>query len=364
MRGIWIGILTTAMVGALATTAMAATPEVSSARSAALGGNLFIQDVEDVYTWPQLALDHRGVVQANTDGTAGAGSALVLFGNESMTYGAAVHTGPATSTSTLDAFFAMPMGDNKLGFELTLGLGGETQTPEDGDDTGSTQMDIGLGAGYSMGNMDIGLQFGMSQITTLGAGSDGDDLTVGGMVVGVGARSISDSVDGVAWGWAAGLGYTSFNFTETDANSTIQVGAAYGPVFSAEGATAAVQATLGVQLDSNDGDTDDDVDATGTTTISVPGVQVATEYAVNDWLSLRGSAGYAFEVEMVSNPDGSSSTGMSNGADGFTWAAGAGAHWGNLNIDAVLQEGFVVNGPNFIGGGTGLASQVSATYKF
>ncbi|MEC9072625.1 MAG: hypothetical protein VX938_09615, partial [Myxococcota bacterium] len=218
MKGIWIGILTTAMVGALATAATAATPEVSSARSAALGGNIFITDVEDVYTFPQLSLDHRGVVQANTDGTAGAGSALVLFGNESMTYGAAVHTGPATSTNTLDAFFAMPMGDNKLGFELTVGLGGETQTPEDGDATGTSQMDIGLGAGYSMGNIDMGLQFGMSNFTTLAGASDGDDLTLGGMTVGVGARSISDAVDGVAWGWAAGVGYTSFSLTETDAN--------------------------------------------------------------------------------------------------------------------------------------------------
>ena len=118
-------------------------------------------------------------------------------------------------------------------------------------------------------------------------------------------------------------------------------------------------------MDNSDPDTDTDDDASSSMTIAVPGLELAAEYAVNDWLTLRGSAGYGWAVQMDSvEATKADTTSMTDGG-GLTWAVGAGANFGALSIDAHLQNGFLVNGPDFISGaGPGLAQTTSLTYKF
>jgi hypothetical protein len=58
-------------------------------------------------------------------------------------------------------------------------------------------------------------------------------------------------------------------------------------------------------------------------------------------------------------------------SDAYTWSyLGAGVHWGNFHLDAIIDPDFVTNGPYFISGEpsddmyNGLASRVSLLYKF
>ena len=49
---------------------------------------------------------------------------------------------------------------------------------------------------------------------------------------------------------------------------------------------------------------------------------------------------------------------------GFAWSAGFGVEIEHFTFDGSFQRGFLINGPNLIGGGSGFLTMASAEYAF
>lgn len=383
----------------------------TSARSASFGGHPLLRDVGDVVNFPQLSLDHTGVVQINVDtfGTSlgpalGSltgllpGSALVIMEAGGNAYGASLYGHYWARDNVAHLYWGKPMGENKLGVGLSVGLRGQGwlgqgcrcgSCPEGGDvspgsppptqwgldDAPGACSDEGnwgfrLAVGYSIGQTDLALTLIGNEERTLGNNDTGPSgITVG---LGLTARSIGEVNEGVAWGWTAAANAKAEDEPSSapEGRATyLDVGGSFGPIFHVGGATAAVHGVVGfsrVVVDPDGGRGDEvENDRTITDSITAPGLELAGEFPVKDWLVLRLSTGYRFDITTVTDEAAETTTQTFSNGDGFTWAAGVGLKYGNVTIDAVLKDGFVVNGPKLVGGdGGGLANQVSVNYSF
>jgi len=176
-----------------------------------------------------------------------------------------------------------------------------------------------------------------------GIGSDGGDMTVYGsaalsadedvgMGLNVGVRSRSLTKSDVTF-WGAGL-------SKDDAGMAIGANGGMGLRFKTDRSKAAV--TLGPDLSvSMIEDEDMGVD------VNLAGVNVAGEFALNDWFGLRGSVAGGLLPSF--NMDGE----VDLESSGFSTAFGASLDFEGADIDLVIDPNSVMNGPYFL---TGAAS--------
>jgi hypothetical protein len=250
--------------------------------------------------------------------------------------------------SVIDAFYSM--GD--LGFRLRLASDAEKV-----DGEGASAMGIGLAAGYAIkGVGDAALHFNME------TGEGADESKSSNMNIAVAFRGYKAKGAG-----AADLGYTvSFGFNsqsnepamgDSQDSSGLSIDAGVGPVWRLKGnSTVALHATVGFASET-------DAAETASSTITVPGINVAFETALNDWVDFRGGAGYEFALESTT-PDGGDAATSQTGAT--TAAMGLSAKWNALTFDVALNRDFLLNGPYMLTGNAtpAWASNVAATYKW
>lgn len=383
------------------------TANATTARRNSLSGNRLIEDREDVFLYPQLAVNYANLVgfdyAPSPDPNNMQGDGLLIMGNERGAFGIALHRGDLFDNglfpyangngalagaqgplagqlipagTIVDVFGGVDLGGGVLGARLALGNGSTSQEPAQGDASSTSQTFVLLQVGYSMAGpvvLDTSLKFGFAT----GSQEQGDNTPLDGsdIFLDLGARGYADIGQPFELGFLGGIAFNSQSLdttvadtTTTSSNSSFGIEAGAGPVWEVGGedndTTIAAYGVLGYRSSSSDPDTDNDNDATGNSAVILPGFNVAADIQVLDWLYFRSGAQYAWAINGTSQetPDGENTT--SNHGAGFGWNAGLGVEAGNFRFDGTLSNNFLLNGPNFIGGGTGFLTTASAQYTW
>jgi hypothetical protein len=394
--------------------------DADAARRASLSGNVLIEDRDDVYLWPQLVVNHANLAAFEYGPNAGTGNATLLWGDDRMAFGVAVHRGdlfdnnlfpynglspagalsdlgdPAVplagtigvnSGTILDLFAGFDVGGGLAGARLAIGNGGDSSTPADPDATQTSNgvTFIKLQGGYSLSGpltldtaLTLNFATGSNDVTT----PDDDFSTQEGTNFGLGlkVRGYSELASEFDLGFLGDIVYNSTSIdrtadpdadTITSSQSGFALQAGVGPVWELGGAdfdtVIAGYGVLGFSSTSNDADTDTDDNATGNSAWLLPGFNLAADIQLLDWLYFRSGAQYLWAIQGASqenaNFDGDDEQSL-RGPGGFGWTAGLGIEKGNFRFDGTFAENFLVNGPNFIGGGTGFLTMASVEYAW
>ncbi|AWV90336.1 hypothetical protein [Bradymonas sediminis] len=406
--------------------------DASTARRNSLQNNRLMLDREDVFAFPQLATQYANMVGFDYAAGAEQGNALLIMGDERLAYGVSMHRGnlfasemypsgpgnvlggpnspfggalatfDARSGNIVDVFAGFDMGGGLLGGRLVLGNGGASINPanEAVDDQSAGEFYTVLQVGYSTTGhlaIDTALNLNFSTMSV----DVGDETPLSGTHIGVGldTRGIYEMRGQMDFGFVGGLAFQNTGVDRDVAGTTtssgemafaIQAGA--GPVWQIDskraapvegettaavseglGTTIAAYGILGYEMTSTDPDDSQDNDGSGTYGVLLPGVQLAADIELFDWLYFRSGAQYRWAIagnssETTDGDDTSSLRGPgatpAGYGDGFGWSTGLGVKVGDFTFDGTLANSFVLNGPNFIGGGSGFLTTASAEYTW
>jgi hypothetical protein len=336
-----------------------------SAREAGLNGNQLIEDYNDVFTFPQRAGNalNTNRVRVNHAG-ANATNATIGVKKGDGGWGVGIHaTGQPQDPTTVGAAataLEVVYSGGDWGLALALGMG-EFKT----DGEGNSAMNIGVIAGYTIkGIGETGLSVQMAN------SEDGAGNKNSAMNIGVNLRGYKKQQAKVDLGYTLNVAFGTVKaepaMGDAVEGSSLNIEAGAGPRYKVGKGVVALHATLGFSS-SKQGDDNE------LSSIAIPGMNLAFETPLNDWIDFRAGAGYKFvmttskqgDVEVtVTHADGG--LGMAGFEPAPTGSMGLSAHWGNLNFDAALNRDFLNNGP-FLMTGTqivGWASNISATYKW
>lgn len=376
--------------------------EAQAGRRDSLHGSLILQDSTDIYAFPQLLGAYRNLlrIEMGTDGETGDGT--LIFGTDAMAFGVVAHRGDNTNPygalglpgsqyagallrgansfsglsgvgtlprpqNIVDLMMALKLGDAaSLGFRLGLANAGSSTTPDGGDSTGVSQTSINFGAGYSMFGDGLKMDLGLN--LNIGLGSDStagvDNETTGNDIhVGVNARfylPMQEQVD------LAIIGGVDLNFGGVSAPGNdsgtfgLNIGAGVGPVYKLEHARLAAYGFLAFSTRNNDPNKDADNDDTTFTNLTIPGVHMAMEIDLTEWLQFRAGLEYAWLINGTSTASGS----QSDRTGSFGWSGGFGLLFDQFRVDLSINNAWFTSGPDFLGGDGDLAANIAATYHF
>ena len=266
----------------------------------------------------------------------------------------------------LTALWAQEMGDILLGFGLTIY--GNSHTVDSTDDK-SVQKGMGLGiqAGATiMDNLEAGFEFRTTSFTHEGA--DGKTITEpdGNTLISLGARywiEQSDIYTMVPYFHfeMEGIGRSTDEGKSGNTDKTTVIALGLGNNINASD-NVMVVSDFGIMLISGALEETDDGTSVETTfkMREVPYFRVGLEAEVFSWMDLRLGAQRTWNSFSYEDPDKNSESW--GGADTDLYL-GAGFHWGNMDIDAWIDPGFVTRGPYLVSGESGnLAMQASVKY--
>lgn len=293
----------------------------------------------------------------------------------------------------IDLLAAFQLGASPLGFRLSIGHNRANATTDaDGDIfiDENTVWGVNAVVGYGLRgalNLDIGAEIGYGTQDWLND-DDGDPVdisTATGFNFSAMVRGFSNMARGVDLGFTGLLFFRNYSSTVdyengpddgADANLFgLDVGA--GPLYHIdEKFNVAAHATLGFhryfQDDSVETDPEDDADNPfgfggqyTTSSVLIPGLKISGEYRVFDWLWLRTGAQYFYSFQFASfEPAQDTFTDANRTISGFRWVSGAGVVWQGLELNGTFQAPFMLSGPNFIGGGSGMFGHLNVQYRF
>ncbi|MFU8804657.1 MAG: hypothetical protein ACNA8W_12660, partial [Bradymonadaceae bacterium] len=277
-----------------------------------------------------------------------------------------------------DLFAAMELGPGLLGVRLALGTGGQGFDPasRDIDPSSSNQTYVKTAVGFSLTGdfrLDTGLNFILDTGRIVAGGSDQFAATQ--VRFGIDVRGYTPLAQDVDLGFLADIhldntSATNFGATaQDDVDSTaMNFGAVLGagPVYNIGGVTTvAGYLVLGMLTGSADPDLDGDDDEESYFLGIVPGLQLAADIHLTDWLYFRSGMQYFFGAlsEREATPDGDDISTLS--FSNFGWRAGLGLNIGNFSLDGAFAHGFLTSGPDFVGGqAPGLFTMTSMSYRF
>lgn len=388
-------------------TVLADDAHAQSARHTSLANNQLILDRTDVLTFPQLSVDYTNLLALDYGAVAPSGSGLVLLGNNQFTFGLGIAQGNILGDSTssainthpnlgapanllgapypavhtiVDLFFGMDVGGGLFGARLGIGHGGNSTTPtiaSGRDDDSNSQTFVRGDVGYSLRG-DFRLDTALRLVYNFGDNTINGNSTrdASQFQVGLAGRAYTPLAAGIDLGLLADIQYTTTGETsyfpspapniDSGAN-TFSLLAGAGPVYTIDGVTTlAGYGVIGFVTDSNDPNKDANDDAVSSYGLVLPGVAVAADIHLTDWLYFRTGAQYLFILNSTTREQAPNDDTINrNRTSNFGWSAGLGLKVGNFALDGTLQHGFLTAGPNFLGGGApGLFSMVSASYAF
>lgn len=391
-------------LAALGGTVVASTPDAEAARRSSLAGNRLILDKNDVLFFPQLSVNYTNLLSVDMGPGAASGAGLAVLGSETMAFGIGVHRGDIfdspffphavnhpqlggppnllgelgfpTPNTIIDLFAGMEIGPGLVGARLALGTGGGTFDPADRnlDISSESQTFFLANLGFSLTGdfrLDTGLNF---VVDTGNIIANGDDIIAATNIqVALGGRGYMPMAQGVDLGFLADVNFSSTTIIGYEpapgfdaVASEFGLVAGAGPVYDIAGMTTlAGYAVLGIRSGGQDPDLDGDDDESSFFVGILPGLQLAADIHLTDWLYFRTGMQYLFgvgsESEATPNGDDISSGTFSQ----FGWRAGLGLNLGNFSLDGAFTSGFLTSGPDFIGGqGPGLFTMVNAQYRF
>jgi len=388
------GLVALGVLAAASSTAMAD-------RRTGMAGNLLIEDKDDVFIFPNLTSTYRNLVSLDYGATDAQGNALLTLGNADMAYGVALHRGdvltphlvarnteigylndppslfpaitdPAGMPQTPATIVDFLLATGPIGIRVALGRGVTSTTDGAGDTTNATNTylmgEFGWGNGGVRGES---ARFDVSGALLLDLGSTtvvGDDA-LSGTAIGLSGlmRGYLPQDEQLDLGILANIGFNTTSVSAEGVDNTastlgFNIGGGVGPAFRFGAAQVAAYATLRIGYSSNEPDSETDDDESGTLSVVIPGVNIATEIPLNDWFVVRTGAQYDWAVTDTSGP-GDAGAGSQDGV--FGWNAGLGVIIDQFRFDGSLQQGFVTSGPDFIGGaGGGFFAIAALTYSF
>lgn len=395
------------------------TPEADASRRASLAQNRLILDRNDIYLFPQLGVDYANLIALDYGVTDSSGSGLLMLGDESRAFGVGVFRGNVLRSNLLDPnlananlagrtsfaglgdypspltvvdlFGALDLDGGLAGARIGFGTGGNTATNVEDEKSGATQSFVNATLGYSLlGDLHIDAALNLGFATAKSFVNDVDQTSGMGFFAGVSVRGYSPLSGNLQLGFLADLDFSTSSATlladpdDPDSedignnNNSFALGAGAGPVYEIEDtATIAAYGIVGFARDAFDPDTRSgnasQNDRVFNSSVVLPGVHVAADIKILNWLYFRSGMQYTFsldstktELDTSGNDDAVRDSIVQNTRDdGFAWRAGVGIVLGDFALDGTFQQGFLVNGPNFLSGQTGgLFSMVSMTYSF
>lgn len=415
--------------GCVAASISSAIPEAQGARNASMAENRLILDKNNVFIFPQLAAEYANLVSfdyGRADGVGlgedGRGSGLALVGDETKALGIAIAHGdvlvtpythffphdlgdynldntnnfldlppglnplpaPADDALLTDAYTigdlmgSLQVGDGLLGARVSVGHGAQIATDLESVESGNGQIFGAFSIGYSY--------FGDVQIDSnlsLHLGSGGvfaeEDIADAGYVMGGGSLRSYVPLDGdVELGVLAHLDRArttliTYEYDEgneqideqTGQLTTLSALAGAGPVYRIGETTVGLYGVLGVSRVTGDPDIDESDNTATFRTLTLPGVHLAADIEIVEWLYFRTGLQYRFftsrtiteQLDEDGEPDDTRDI-MRGG--NMNWRAGIGVEVGNFTFDGTFEPHFLTNGPSFLGGALSEASDESA----
>jgi hypothetical protein len=378
-------------------------------RRTALAGSRLLEDADDVWVYPGLTLLHANRLAFDFGMNDLQGAGMFLLGFEDWAVGVGVHrgdllrpgsyfAGPDGDLAGLDGFdglwdgvgapFAAPSAPviadlsgalriddvHLIGLRLTGGAGGATtDDPDHPGEIKQTQGYFGLTAGYSIrgpANVDVSAEFGFDTMDLTDTHvpptqNFGDGTAYFG---GLNARAFFDVAPRVDIGVLADFGVADYTQNDKSMDRTWQRRTFTGSISAGprvrlgEDALIAAYLTLGLArtnikpeaVDAGDPDTLD-------TTLTAPGVHLAGEFRVFDWLYFRAGMTGSYAVRWSSDPTTGSRTDYPYD---FGWHAGVGFKIRDFTFDGAFSGSFLTSGPAFLGQPSPLYAIVSAGYSW
>lgn len=384
-----------------------------AARRTSLSNNQLIKDKDDVVIYPQLMLDYRNLINFDYGTSKGEGSGMLLIGSRDFGFGilvnrADINPGPlgdagssfmwnymdtyelanlgapgnplatadggvadgdySSPLTFVDLIMAFNLGRNLLGFRLGIGTGGQSETAD--EESSDSQFALKLTAGMSFGkNMDLAADI----VFASGQRTVGGDLAHSGSLFGINAnlRGFSPMGEKIDLGYLGQFAFGSQAITEandnnSDARNDILLVGGLGPVYKLKKMNSTVSAygLVGIGWSGRDPNTDGDVDEDAQTdlTIIIPGFRMSLELNLLEWLVFRSGMEYHFGYQQDTEANGDLVLTQQEGS--FGWNAGLGLIIGDFTLDGAIQQNWMTQGPDFLGGDAPMFLTVSANYTF
>lgn len=388
-----------AIAAATVLTALLAAQPAQANRRAALQGNLLMEDPQDIYIFPQRALDYRNLVRFDVGTADDMGDGLLLFGSPTFAMGIAAHRSDQLSPfaasqlgvddvtanylgapnlfgdvgydspfTIADVLVSFEVGAGLAGGRLMIANGGTSTDPDQGEIASKGQSLFLLAGGFSLKgdfrlDMALDLVFG-----TASEVANGEDVQSGfGFGLELDVRGGMNMGEGVDLGFLGGLGFTNRSLTNEIADdagslSVFNFMAGAGPVYRlTDKALIAAYGVLGVTNASSDPSEAAANDDSSSTVTSIPAMRLAGEFWLTEWFAFRAGLEYSYRINLVTAANGDE-TAFFDGT--FGWSAGVGFTKGDFAFDGALSHLYLTAGPDFIGGDGDLFTTVSASYTF
>lgn len=335
-----------------------------------IGAAVQVPSLKTAFGAQTVPTDGTGVPTDGTgapaDGGAGAGAGAGAGGGGGLT---------AAPKTVVDFLYASTEpGKTGWGLRLTLGSDKDWNQPKGGKENFTSEHFVAATFGYTdkTGRLEYdGSGTLLYDMGTLVGG--GKELATSSRVeLSLNARGTMP-IDGEKDTKLGLLGQARYGTSTIDMKSAgkdvsddlhLMVGA--GPVIKPhDRITVAAYGIVGVVRQTQDPNSKQNGNTEGRVAFMFPGVNLATEVKLKDWLFFRTGAEYDYLIYQTDI--GTSSTGgaaTSQRFENFVWNAGLGFKVGDLDIDGALSHKFITEGPDFIGGDSPLFAMVSAKAKF
>lgn len=399
-------------------------------RRTGLGGNILIEDPDDLFPFPQYTLQHRNMIRLDYGGSSTSGNGVLTLGDDEQAVGISLHRGDLLAPDVVGFNQELawlggvgdPFGATDPDFSSFPG-------PDDSGDPDdpvlpATVVDLSYGRAIDV-DSTFGLRFGFGR-GVRAYDQDGEGVTKGAqtfftfqggysraprtglrydtaanLVLAFGKSKVADQDVNSGYDLrlaALGRAYYPLNqFVDIGFLANVSVNNEHakqeapggsasvndflfglmggiGPVVRLDRAKIAAYGGLRMDLGRNEPNSEVQDDELGRIRFAAPMFNMAAEVQVLDWLFVRTGAQYTWEVERFATEtqklrEGTGSSGIVDGTPGseggFAWSFGLGLAKGSFYFDGVVQNAFVTDGPNFIGGNArGFLAMASLTYKF
>jgi hypothetical protein len=338
--------------------------DAMAARRSALAGNQLIEDMDDLFAFPHLMMKYKDLVTFdlapyNENGLTG--SASVVFGTESLAlnfntgrtdyldnvdfWGAGGYDQLLYGMNTVvpdifplaplqfwDLGVAFNVGETAVGGALSWASDADKYTEAGGTVTNDETLNIfSLQASMGMDNLDLA-----GEITFGGYTDNLDDsnsLDIFEMAATL--RGYVDDVMENNWGYVGSFSYIDFSPQVGESASMTFLHGAFGPTWGTEG-----DWTAAAYLYAEYWTADSLVNLGDKSTYwTLPGMNFALEYYLNDWFAVRTGlvSYYEFDKEEYANADDTTDEETYRYYDLY-WTAGLGIDRESWGLDLALNQ--------------------------
>ena len=368
-----------------------------AARRSSTGGNLLIKDTDDIFFYPQRIGEYNRLVTFDLGSSSSSGSGGIIFGNESLVFGAFSHRsaffgatqnafqtigdtasgGGTGSTNIVDPPLIDPMqwfdfmfgwqgGENPWGARVSVG---RNQDDAVGSDETVDVTGVNIVVGFTINDIDLSGEFGLASAEHDNGAATPTITKDSPLGFAVSARkTATDESDDLQLGWLGMFGYTTGGPEETggatskvdESQIMFEVGA--GPVYTPhERTSVAMYGTLGYDRDK--------AESSGSTftmtNYVVPGWNIAAEVEVASWLQARAGVRSRFRIVTdKTEASGSASVEDQGTSLEFSWHTGIGISFDDFTIDGYFDPNVITSGTDLLGSNSDLFGLVTASYAF